>query len=98
MPFVRITTLDFITTAGERHRATSCDGDTDMRVMAVLGPVARTCSNWWMYLNDTGPGQALVEVHAAGVNFMDIGVRQGLFWPRCRIQGARRGGRGKCAA
>ena len=27
-----------------------------------------------------GPGQALVEVHAAGVNFMDIGVRQGLFW------------------
>lgn len=28
-----------------------------------------------------GPGQALVEVAAAGVNFMDIGVRQGNFWP-----------------
>lgn len=28
----------------------------------------------------TGPGQVLVEVAAAGVNFMDIGVRQGLYW------------------
>src|ERR1700736_6249101 len=26
------------------------------------------------------PGQALVEVAAAGVNFMDTGVRRGLFW------------------
>jgi len=25
-----------------------------MRVMAVRRPVARTCSNWWMYLTDTG--------------------------------------------
>jgi NADPH:quinone reductase len=28
-----------------------------------------------------GPGQALVEVAAAGVNFMDTGVRRGQFWP-----------------
>jgi NADPH2:quinone reductase len=28
-----------------------------------------------------GPGQALVEVAFAGVNFMDIGVRQGMAWP-----------------
>lgn len=28
-----------------------------------------------------GPGQALVEVAAAGVNFMDPGVRRGQFWP-----------------
>ena len=27
-----------------------------------------------------GPGQVLVEVLAAGVNFMDLGVRQGRFW------------------
>lgn len=27
-----------------------------------------------------GPGQALVEVAAAGVNFMDIAVRRGRFW------------------
>ncbi len=27
-----------------------------------------------------GPGQALVEVAFAGVNFMDIGVRQGMAW------------------
>lgn len=28
-----------------------------------------------------GPGMVLAEVAAAGVNFMDIGVRQGGFWP-----------------
>jgi NADPH:quinone reductase len=28
-----------------------------------------------------GPGEALVQVSAAGVNFMDIGVRTGKFWP-----------------
>lgn len=27
-----------------------------------------------------GPDEALVEIAAAGVNFMDVGVRQGLFW------------------
>lgn len=26
------------------------------------------------------PGEALVEIAAAGVNFMDIGVRQGMAW------------------
>ena len=29
---------------------------------------------------EPGPNDALVEVEAAGVNFMDIGVRQGNFW------------------
>jgi NADPH:quinone reductase-like Zn-dependent oxidoreductase len=28
----------------------------------------------------TGRGQALVEIAFAGVNFMDIGVRQGMAW------------------
>ena len=28
-----------------------------------------------------GPGQALVEVAAAGVNFMDTVVLRGQFWP-----------------
>ena len=27
-----------------------------------------------------GPGEALVEVGAAGVNFMDVGVRTGQLW------------------
>ncbi|TIX52728.1 MAG: quinone oxidoreductase, partial [Mesorhizobium sp.] len=27
-----------------------------------------------------GPGQALIEIAAAGVNFMDIGVRHGTAW------------------
>jgi len=27
-----------------------------------------------------GPGEALVEITLAGVNFMDIGVRQGIAW------------------
>lgn len=43
-----------------------------------------------------GPGQALVEVHAAGVNFMDIGVRQGLLWtemPYPKVLGVEGAGR-----
>jgi NADPH:quinone reductase len=28
----------------------------------------------------TGPGQALIDIAFAGVNFMDIGVRQGMAW------------------
>ena len=28
----------------------------------------------------TGPGQALVDIAFAGINFMDIGVRQGMAW------------------
>ena len=27
-----------------------------------------------------GPGEALVQIAFAGVNFMDIGVRQGMGW------------------
>ncbi len=27
-----------------------------------------------------GPGEALVEITLAGVNFMDIGVRKGIAW------------------
>jgi NADPH:quinone reductase len=44
----------------------------------------------------TGPGQALVEVAFAGVNFMDIGVRQGMAWtdrPNPKILGVEGVGR-----
>ena len=43
-----------------------------------------------------GPGQALVEIAFAGVNFMDIGVRQGMAWtemPTPRILGVEGMGR-----
>jgi NADPH2:quinone reductase len=43
-----------------------------------------------------GPGQALVEVAAAGVNFMDTGVRRGVIWtemPLPRILGVEGAGR-----
>jgi len=43
-----------------------------------------------------GPGQALVEVAFAGVNFMDIGVRQGIAWtdtPNPKILGVEGVGR-----
>lgn len=43
-----------------------------------------------------GPGQALVEIAAAGVNFMDIGVRQGMAWtetPDPKILGVEGAGR-----
>ncbi|BBD96950.1 quinone oxidoreductase [Sphingobium amiense] len=43
-----------------------------------------------------GPGQALVEIAFAGVNFMDIGVRQGMAWtemPDPKILGVEGAGR-----
>ena len=43
-----------------------------------------------------GPGQALVEVAFAGVNFMDIGVRQGMAWtetPNPKVLGVEGAGR-----
>lgn len=43
-----------------------------------------------------GPGQVLVEVAAAGVNFMDIGVRQGSIWteqPGPKVLGVEGAGR-----
>jgi NADPH2:quinone reductase len=43
-----------------------------------------------------GPGQALVEITFAGVNFMDIGVRQGVVWketPNPKILGVEGVGR-----
>jgi len=42
-----------------------------------------------------GPGQVLVGIAAAGVNFMDMGVRQGRFWdtPFPRVLGAEGAGR-----
>jgi NADPH2:quinone reductase len=43
-----------------------------------------------------GPGQALVEIAVAGVNFMDIGVRQGTVWnemPNPKILGVEGVGR-----
>jgi NADPH2:quinone reductase len=45
---------------------------------------------------DAGPGQALVEIAFAGVNFMDIGVRQGMAWtdvPNPKILGVEGAGR-----
>ena len=44
-----------------------------------------------------GPGEALVEIALAGVNFMDIGVRQGMSWtevPNPKILGVE--GCGPC--
>jgi NADPH:quinone reductase len=43
-----------------------------------------------------GPGHALVEIAFAGVNFMDIGVRQGMAWnetPNPKILGVEGVGR-----
>ncbi|WP_395337247.1 quinone oxidoreductase [Novosphingobium sp. BL-8H] len=43
-----------------------------------------------------GPGEVLVEVAAAGVNFMDIGVRQGMAWtdvPDPKVLGVEGAGR-----
>ncbi|MCW3477190.1 quinone oxidoreductase family protein [Limobrevibacterium gyesilva] len=43
-----------------------------------------------------GPGQALVEIAYAGVNFMDIGVRQGMAWtetPNPKVLGVEGSGR-----
>src|SRR6266436_6735226 len=43
-----------------------------------------------------GPGEALVEIAFAGVNFMDIGVRQGVAWtevPNPKILGVEGAGR-----
>lgn len=43
-----------------------------------------------------GPGQVVVEVAAAGINFMDIGVRQGIFWsdmPNPKVLGVEGAGR-----
>ena len=43
-----------------------------------------------------GPGQALVDIAFAGVNFMDIGVRQGMAWtdtPNPKILGVEGVGR-----
>ncbi|SDR60093.1 NADPH2:quinone reductase [Rhizobiales bacterium GAS113] len=43
-----------------------------------------------------GPGQALVEIAFAGVNFMDIGVRQGMAWtdtPNPKVLGVEGAGR-----
>src|SRR4029077_2620444 len=42
------------------------------------------------------PGQALVEIAFAGINFMDIGVRQGMAWtemPNPKILGVEGAGR-----
>lgn len=45
---------------------------------------------------EPGPGEVLVEVAAAGVNFMDIGVRQGMAWtevPSPKVLGVEGAGR-----
>ncbi|WP_455273649.1 quinone oxidoreductase family protein [Rhizobium herbae] len=59
-------------------------GDTDvMEAVEYPEPVA-------------APGQVLVEIAAAGVNFMDIGVRQGMAWidiPNPKVLGVEGAGR-----
>ncbi len=43
-----------------------------------------------------GPGEALVEIAYAGINFMDIGIRQGMAWteiPNPKILGVEGAGR-----
>lgn len=43
-----------------------------------------------------GPGEVVVEIAAAGVNFMDIGVRRGLIWtdePKSKVLGVEGAGR-----
>lgn len=43
-----------------------------------------------------GPGEVLVEIAASGVNFMDVGVRQGMAWhemPLPRALGVEGAGR-----
>jgi NADPH2:quinone reductase len=52
----------------------------------------------WVDLPDPapGPGEALVEIAAAGVNFMDIGARRGVIWtdlPDPKILGVEGAGR-----
>ncbi|WP_262297768.1 quinone oxidoreductase family protein [Microvirga sesbaniae] len=45
---------------------------------------------------EPGPREVLVEVAAAGVNFMDIGVRRGMFWqemPNPKVLGVEGAGR-----
>jgi NADPH2:quinone reductase len=43
-----------------------------------------------------GPGEVLVDIAASGVNFMDIGIRQGMAWlemPLPRVLGVEGAGR-----
>ena len=60
---------------------TSPDGGLDL--IDVPGPVP-------------GPGKVVVEIAAAGVNFMDIGVRRGIAWsdvPNPKVIGVEGAGR-----
>ncbi|WP_067068310.1 quinone oxidoreductase family protein [Roseateles chitosanitabidus] len=52
-----------------------------MKAMVMTRPGGPEVMDWLARPDPVpGPGQVLVEVAAAGVNFMDIGVRRGGFW------------------
>src|ERR1700682_5525387 len=52
-----------------------------MRAIVMNGPGGREMLEYVERPDPVpGPGEALVEIAFAGVNFMDIGVRQGMAW------------------
>jgi len=68
-----------------------------MKAIRMKGP-GGTEALEWVDLPDPapGPGEALVEIAAAGVNFMDIGARRGVIWtdlPDPKILGVEGAGR-----
>jgi len=68
-----------------------------MRTIVMNGPGGREMLDYVERPDPVvGPGQALVEIAFAGVNFMDIGVRQGMAWtdiPNPKILGVEGVGR-----
>ena len=68
-----------------------------MKAMTMKGTGGREMLEYVERPDPTpGPGEALVEIAYAGVNFMDIGVRQGMAWteiPNPKILGVEGAGR-----
>ena len=62
-----------------------------MKAIRMKGPGGTEALEWVdLPVPAPGPGEALVEIAAAGVNFMDIGARRGVIWtdlPDPRILG-----------
>src|SRR5260370_11856718 len=73
------------------------DGSKSMRAIVMNGTGGREMLEHIERPDPVAePGQALVEIAFAGVNFMDIGVRQGMAWiemPIPRILGVEGVGR-----
>ena len=68
-----------------------------MKAMTMKGTGGREMLEYVERPDPTpGPGEALVDIAYAGVNFMDIGVRQGMAWteiPNPKILGVEGAGR-----